>query len=184
MLISQTLRTRVLIWVSTEAHNYLQSELQTLLNDSNFTLPPFKDINRTMINTKVSLFVDGIKSDPAQALYDFSNLSYVNQYVYGNSFEMYEYIPNWIANKDWLKVPATYTDYKVDFEGTTVSFYLVSKIGDIEEIKTTIGIEDVELLTERIITTEDTLYVYRVSSYDFGDINFTEVSDSITSIFY
>jgi len=172
-------------YVEAEAREYIQTQARDFLQDQNFTMPDLRDINSSYISGQFYLVVDNVMMNPGESLYTFSNYSYVQEYIYGNgeAIAQFAYIPYWMTQKDWLKVPATYDGYQFKVVGSVIEFYLVSENGNLDEVKNIVGFDTITLLEENIVTDSGVLYVYKVQSYNLAEIDFAALQDSIKGIF-
>ena len=136
------------------------------------TLPEMVDLNLTLTLNNLANW--------DKYLYDFSNGDFAQTTLYGNTLT---YVPNWMVQKDWLKIPFTYEDTEVNFEQGVLEIYLVSPIDDIEIIKNTSGSQNVVKLSETILTDSEELYVYRMYIQDSTKISFWNIGQVASWLF-
>jgi hypothetical protein len=184
-----------------EARVYVEGELQALLGDADYVLPPFSEINIDYVTGEAERrFNDYITVKGYDgALSDLSETEFVQEYVYGTLLagaqdsEYWEYMPNWIAGMDWLKVPDTYEDYKLEFNADNIAVYIISKNDSLESMRDILGKPDliqVDTLEDSPISNESgEFYIYKLIVLNGDDIDFgalaeagEDASDYVSSI--
>ncbi len=159
------------------------------------TLPSFFDLNVSYVYTetkdRVVTYAEGIDS---QWLAEFSDSNFSSEYIYPyfqvnlDNNESLAYIPNWMTQLDWLKLPFIYTesnydDYGLDFETGSVSLFIVSDYDNASEYLT----DNTSLVWTQVddapLTTDETriLYTYTASINVYDLVNFN-LNDTINAV--
>jgi hypothetical protein len=176
--------------LTAEAHTYIQGEIATLLNDPDYVLPPFSELNIDYVTGEAERrFDDYITVNGYDGLLsDISDSDFVQEYVYGTLLETlegteyWEYMPNWIAGMDWLKLPESYADYKLEFNADNIAVYIISKNDSLEDMRTILGLDDliqVDTLEDSPISNEnDEFYIYKLVLLNGEDIDFAALEEA------
>ena len=177
-------------YASAEVHVVLEEEIKTLLGDADYVLPAFNELGYDYLSGEVTRRFDdyvGV-SGYTGILRDISESNYVKEYLYDDavslakSTEYWEYIPTWMTQMDWLKLPASYQDYKLEFSADHVSVYFLSKNDSLSNMRTITGLEtliQVETFGDTPITdqTED-FYIYKAVVFSGDDIDLSGFNDA------
>ncbi len=196
---------------STNIQESFRSELELELNEdirgfneldnagedvAELALPAFADMNVTYIYTEVSdRTLSYIYAIDSKWISEMSENQYVQEYVYSQFGDMndtkWEYIPNWMANLDWLKLPEIYTDSGYNdwgFDYTTGLFdiYIVTELADAEDrllsdtgLVWTAAAEGDEPLSSDL-DAEYSVYVTSVNLYELVNFDLDALMESIS----
>jgi hypothetical protein len=177
--------------VSGEAHQYVEGHVQELTDDENYVLPPFNDLSLDYVYDESVRRVDNYLDthDSSEILRDFSENQYVNELLYedllgaAQSSEYWEYIPTWLSNKDWLKLPANYETYSLDFTSDHVVLYIVSKNDSLANMREVTGWDEliqVDTLADSPMTNlSDEMYIYKKVIFSGEDIDFSALAVNV-----
>ena len=171
-------------------HDYTEAKISVVINDANYTLPPFEDITldyilETSKTTALSIFEDPemvryiSDANATQQVYAYINEKLETNYYLG-------YIPHWMTQLDWLELPANIDSRPtavVNFAQGSVDFYILSDNGDMIDLQTNVlgnqvlltevSIDDAPLSVNEEYNNIDTLFVYKftIRATDVIDIN-------------
>jgi hypothetical protein len=176
--------------LSEDARVYLEGEIRTLIGDADYVLPPFAELSIDYVTGEATrrfddyITVRGIDG----AIADLSDSEFVQEYVYGTALEFaqgseyWEYMPNWIAGMDWLKLPDTYEDYQLEFNADNIAVYIISKNDSLEAMREILGkpnLIQVDNLEDSPISNEsDEFYIYKLVLFNGEDINFKALAEA------
>lgn len=159
-------------------------------NTSALKLPAFGDITFDYVYTGASDFVlNYVSGIDANWLYDFSENQYVKEYLYDGASTYWEYLPSWMANLDWLKLPASlensgYDNFDFNISAGTVDLYIVTELvdgvdtlnasmGDLVNADNNVTWVEVELNGDEPLTNDETknYHVYKITLDVFAALN-------------
>jgi hypothetical protein len=173
-----------------EARIYLEGEIQTLIGDPDYLLPPFSELSIDYVTGEATRRFDDYVTVNGydDILSDISETEFVQEYVYGTILggaqdsEYWEYMPNWIAGMDWLKLPSTYEDYKLEFNADNIAVYIISKNDSLESMRNILGKPDliaVDSLEDSPISNESgEFYIYKLIVLNGEDIDFGALAEA------
>jgi methyl-accepting chemotaxis protein len=178
--------------VTTELHVYLEEQIRALIGEDDYVLPPFDDISIDYATGEVERRINDYLSvnGYADILRDFSENEYVEEFLYvdilgaAQGTEYWEYIPSWLTGMDWLKLPASFADYQLEFTADNVAVYLISKNDSLENMRDVTGLGDrliqVDTIGDSPITNEtDEFYIYKVIVFSADDIDFEAIAANV-----
>jgi len=176
-------------------HDKTQEKVQVQINDEEYTLPPFDEINieyiKNQITTRLTDYVKGIDKE---WIAEHSDNKYVQEHIYDGlkDSELWAYIPNWMAKMDWLKVPANanFEHFKVDVKTGTLSVYLVSKNDNLAELQAILGnnilLREVNMHGDEPLSTDETsefkVYAFDIKASDALNIDFKALKEKVSGI--
>ena len=177
-------------YVSAEVHVVLENEIQELLGQAEYVLPPFSEIGYDYISGEVLRQVDDYITINGYTgiLRDISDSSYVNEYIYedavnlAKSTEVWKYIPIWMTEMDWLKLPASYENYQLEFTADQISVYFLSKNDSLADMRLITGLDNliqVDSLGDRPISDEtEDFYIYKIVVFNGDSIDLSGLEDA------
>ena len=171
-----------------KAHDQIETKIQVIIKDANYTLPPFDNLSLNYITTVAKTTAKGIMDDPATIRQFTENARVQEVYAYVNTKletnTILGYIPNWMTKLDYLELPAN-IDAKpkpiINFKSGSADIYILSDNADIIDLQVNVlgntvllsevALEDSPLTVKDGEIAEMHVYKFTVSALDLVNIN-------------
>jgi len=182
-----------------KGHDAVEAKIQVVINDVNYTLPPFEDINLDYITTTAKTTAIAIMEDPATVRKFSENdivkgvYDYVNESLTTNTY--LGYIPTWMTKLDWIELPAnveTMPAMKMDFASGSVDIFILSDNADVIDLQTQVlgnqvllsevSIEDSPIVVDKTSGNYENLHVYKFTIHASDLIDIDKIIASIGTL--